>query len=309
LATEATAPITILPGFSTVLASGTALDGTTGNPVAYPFGLWFANATTLYVADEGDGTLVTPAVNGNVADAASLATAGLQKWILNTSTNTWQLAYVLNNGLNLGIPYSVANGSEGQVYPAALNPATGGLRNITGRINADGTVTVWAVTSTLSASGDQGADPNQLVMINDVLANTNPTVAASEQFATIRSAGYGEVLRGISFTPGTGALTAPTLPVTSTGLVYSRVTRTFNGTVTVTNNTNAPVSGPIYVLLESLPAGVTLTDGTTVAGYPAVLATSGTLNPGQSASAPVSFSDPSSAAITFTAVADLTAAP
>src|SRR5271156_4955787 len=56
-------PITILPGFPTTLASGTALDGTTGNPVAFPFGLWFADEKTLYVCDEGDGTLVTPAVN------------------------------------------------------------------------------------------------------------------------------------------------------------------------------------------------------------------------------------------------------
>ena len=41
-------PITILPGFPTTLAS----DGTTA---MYPFGIWFADAHTLYVADEGDG--------------------------------------------------------------------------------------------------------------------------------------------------------------------------------------------------------------------------------------------------------------
>jgi hypothetical protein len=55
-------------------------------PVAFPFGIWFADANTLYVCDEGDGTLVSPPVNGNVADAASQATAGVQKWSLVNGT-------------------------------------------------------------------------------------------------------------------------------------------------------------------------------------------------------------------------------
>ncbi len=65
----ASEPITVLPGFPTTLASGVALDGSTSNSVAFPFGIWFADADTLYVCDEGDGTLVTPAVDGNVASA------------------------------------------------------------------------------------------------------------------------------------------------------------------------------------------------------------------------------------------------
>ena len=39
-------------------------------------------------------------------------------------------------------------------------------------MNSNGTVTIWAVTSTVSANGDQGADPNMLVSITDTLANT-----------------------------------------------------------------------------------------------------------------------------------------
>jgi hypothetical protein len=45
-------------------------------------------------------------------------------------------------------------------------------------VNADGTVSLWAVTSTVSGGGDQGADPNKLVEINDNLAATSrPAVA------------------------------------------------------------------------------------------------------------------------------------
>jgi hypothetical protein len=196
----AAVPITVLPGFPTSLASGVDQNGNPA-PVAFPFGIWFANADTLYVCDEGDGTLVSPAVNGNVADAASLATAGVQKWV--RANGTWQLAYVLQNGLNIGVPYSVAN------YPAALNPATGGCRNITGQVNGDGTVDIFAVTSTISASGDAGADPNKLVKVTDLLRGTTLPQgnenhnggAPLGMFVTIRAAQSGEVLRGVTFAP------------------------------------------------------------------------------------------------------------
>jgi hypothetical protein len=192
-------PITILPGFPTSLASGVDQNGNPA-PVAFPFGIWFADANTLYVCDEGDGTLVTPAVNGNVADAATLATAGVQKWSLGSS-GTWHMDYVLQNGLNIGVPYSVPN------YPTSLNPATDGCRNITGKVHRDGRVDIYAVTSTVSASGDQGADPNKLVKVTDLLkATTLPAAKGNNdgglgRFVTIREATSGEVLRGVTFAP------------------------------------------------------------------------------------------------------------
>jgi uncharacterized protein (TIGR03437 family) len=189
LANASSAKVTILPGLPTVLAKTLPSTGD------YPFGIWFANATTLYVADEGDGT---------AADAATSPSAGLQKWVL--ANGAWTRVYVMQNGLNLGQPYSVAN------YPPPLNPATDGLRNLTGKVNGDGTVTVWALTSTVSANGDQGADPNKLVSITDVLANMDPTVAAKEQFTTLRTANFNEVLRGIAFAPTAGATPMSNVP-------------------------------------------------------------------------------------------------
>jgi hypothetical protein len=117
----------------------------------------------------------------------------------------WNLAYTLTSGLNLGTPYTVRG------YPAGDNsatglpwaPATDGLRNITGRVNPNGTVTIWAITSTVSGGGDQGADPNKLVTITDQPGATS--APPSESFLTVQSARSGQVLRGVSFTPGTGA--------------------------------------------------------------------------------------------------------
>jgi hypothetical protein len=182
-------PITILPGFPNTAASTSS-----GPAGAFPFGMFFANANTLYVCDEGDGTFVSPPANGNVEDQTSLSTAGVQKWVL--QNGTWVRLYILQDGLNLGVPYSVAN------YPASLNPATGGCRNMTGRVNGDGTVTIWAVTSTLSANADQGADPNKLVKVTDLLsATTLPTGGGLGHFVTVCAARAGEVLRGVALAP------------------------------------------------------------------------------------------------------------
>jgi hypothetical protein len=212
----------ILKGFPTALSSTTS----------FPFGIWFANANTLYVADEGDGY-----AGGSdlYTHATGSTTAGLQKWVF--SGGSWSMQYVLQAGLKLGIQYaSVPSG-----YPTGLNlatcivakgtpsasnpnncptsktlkpannapnglswvPATDGLRNITGFVNGDGTVTIYALTSTISGSGDQGADPNVLVKITDTLSYTTAAEASGESFITLKSAGFGEVLRGVSFTPGT----------------------------------------------------------------------------------------------------------
>lgn len=81
------------------------------------------------------------------------------------------------------------------------SPATDGLRNLVGQVNSNGTVNIWATTSTVSGNGDQGADPNQLVSITDDLASTS--LPNNESFSTVMPATYGQVIRGVSFTPQT----------------------------------------------------------------------------------------------------------
>jgi hypothetical protein len=187
----------ILAGFPTVLAAATS-------GVSYPFGIWFASANTIYLADEGAGDNTYDPTTNTYTVAAADTTAGLQKWVFNGTS--WHLAYTLQNGLNLGVPYTVPGyptgdntGPYGTGLPWA--PATDGLRNITGRVNRDGTTTIWAETSTVSGSGDQGADPNKVVAITDQLSATTPP--ARESFTTVEAAKAGEVLRGVAFTPGT----------------------------------------------------------------------------------------------------------
>jgi len=201
----------ILKGFPTASAKN-ATDAS-----KYPFGLWFANPTTLYVADEGAGDNAYSATSNTYTAAAASTTAGLEKWSYSAAQGAWVLDYTLQGGLNLGTPYSV-NNSGTNAYPTGNNsyntasktvtgpwaPATDGLRNLTGEVNTDGTVTIWAATSTVSFSGDQGADPNALVSITDNLAAT--TQPSGEQFNTVMAPTWGQVIRGVSFTPQTQQL-------------------------------------------------------------------------------------------------------
>lgn len=168
----------VLQGFPTAAAKN-ATDATD-----YPFGMWFANPSTLYVADEGAGDDAYSAASGTYTAAAS-TTAALLKWLFDSTTNQWNLADTIQSGLNLGQPYTPAG------YP-------------------DGTVTVWAETSTVSGGGDQGADPNQLVSITDQVGSTS--LPTSESFTTVVPAANATVIRGVSFTAGTGATPPPSTP-------------------------------------------------------------------------------------------------
>jgi len=176
LTTASSTQVAILPGLPTGLATNIITDPTKPGFATtnfHPFGIWFANATTLYVADEGDGM--------NTTANAQNPNGGLEKWTL--SAGTWHL-------VGLGVQYEIP-GLASSPYPT-----TDGLRNLTGKVNRDGTVTLFAITSTISASGDQGADPNRLVAITDRLDATS--LPADEEFNVLETAGFGQVLRGVA---------------------------------------------------------------------------------------------------------------
>src|SRR5580698_829240 len=180
VANAASQTISVVPGFPTDSSRSTGGDFT-------PFAVFFANATTMYVADEGTG-----------ASVDVTAHAGLEKWSL--VSGTWQLDYVLTKGL-IGTVDTDLFGFDGQ-YP---DVTTIGLRNLTGVVNEDGSVTLWATTSTSSASGDNGADPNKVVRITDEVAATTLTAAvAKEAFATVAGPTYGTVYRGVSYVTAEG---------------------------------------------------------------------------------------------------------
>lgn len=175
LSSPSTATIGVAPGFPT-----------SGN-TATPFGLWFANSSTLYVAYEGGDKIAG-------ANGALTAQGGLTKYSL--VNNSWVADYTITNGLG-----SFSGAGVGGDAGGTSTFYTDGIRNLTGKVNANGTVTLYAVTSTVTDAGatanwDQGANPDQVVMLTDNLSAT--TAAPGEQFATVETSAEGTVYRGVA---------------------------------------------------------------------------------------------------------------
>ncbi|HXZ00980.1 MAG TPA: hypothetical protein VEI03_13340 [Stellaceae bacterium] len=176
-----------------------------------PFGFFFADANTLYVADEGNSTITTTEPGGTVissttsdgtttyTDLVSDPLAGLQKWSL--IGGVWTLDYVLQDGLGLNQPVDV----PGYGVPTY----TTGLRNLTGRVNGEGTVTIYAITAQTSSISGGEPDPTRLVAITDRLAATSLPLPPEggfpddglETFVTLQASRSGEVFRGVAFAP------------------------------------------------------------------------------------------------------------
>ena len=174
------APVTILPGFNT-LSEKVAESTTAPVAVPHPFGLYFGDASTLFVADEGDG--VRLGVAGKVTTYA-----GLDEYKL--INGTWMLLQVFQGGL-VGM----------NSVPAGLGYTVeeDGLRNITGQENADGSFTIWGTTSTVSdeLTHDLGADPNEIVSLT---VNSTST-AANDFFTVLDVAQPGERFGGVAIVP------------------------------------------------------------------------------------------------------------
>ncbi|MDC8784681.1 PEP-CTERM sorting domain-containing protein [Roseateles koreensis] len=173
--TSATTP-TVLAGVSNsvVLTAGKG-NGINATATANlsPENFFFANATTLYVADAGQ-----PKQGG-------LGDGGLQKWTL--TGNTWVLDYTLSNGLAL-----VANTAKA---------GTTGLIGLTGKVDGN-TVSLFATNATL---GD--LDPTYLYSINDTLSAT--TLPTSESFSVLMTAAANTNIRGVSFAPSAAVSAVP----------------------------------------------------------------------------------------------------
>jgi hypothetical protein len=174
------APITILPGFN-ALSEKVAEAPATLTDTPHPFGLYFGDANTLFVADEGDG--VRMGVAGK-----DTTFSGLQEW--NLVNGIWQLTQTFQHGLldqaaaSFGLPWLVQQD---------------GLRNITGETNADGSWTIFGTTSTVSneLTHDLGADPNEIVSIT-IGANST---ASNTFFTVLDTASYGERFGGVALAP------------------------------------------------------------------------------------------------------------
>jgi hypothetical protein len=141
--------------------------------------------------------------------------------------------------------------------------------------------------------------------------NFNGTSGGVSKLNNTNPADPGSGTGGVTVTAYSGTSAASSLPTlltgnqeistTASGLAYSRVSKLFYGTITITNDSDSAITGPIEVDFDSLAPGVTLANATgTFGGWPyIVIPNTASLSPGQSASANVQFSNPGKAIINF----------
>jgi autotransporter passenger strand-loop-strand repeat protein len=226
------------PTVSLSNGDGNGLNGSTGTVYLSPENFFFANATTLYIADGGQPK------EGGVGDG------GLQKWTYNTSTDTWQLDYTLTTGLGLVDNSSVSSNTDGST----------GLIGMTATVNGNGTVTFYVTNSNIA-----DLDQTSLYTITDALADTTASQASGEQFTTLITAYDGsngsatDNIRGVAFAP-TAPASAPAPITVASGTTSSGVTVSSGGTLTV-------ASGGVVSGATILSAGIAYISGADSGSY------------------------------------------
>jgi hypothetical protein len=92
------------------------------------------------------------------------------------------------------------------------------------------------------------------------------------------------------------------LRITSTGFIFSRITNTFNATLTVTNTTTSPIAGPIQIGFGNLPQTIILANPTVPKNEGFITIPAG-LAAGKSTTVPIRFNNPFLYAINYTLAA------
>ncbi len=174
---------------ATQLTPASGLSGNSENiTVNYsPDGFYFANTTTLYVADTGK------AKNKGIGDG------GIQKWSLVGST--WDLDYTLTP-TNFLQNYNDSSNTSTNVS-GNVQDGQSGFESVTGQV-VNGTVDLYAVSYTV---GDSDADG--LYAIADNLSATSENGETFTELATAPGIGNvtsltaqgGEVFKAVSFAP------------------------------------------------------------------------------------------------------------
>ena len=144
-----------------------------------PEQFFFANATTLYIADSGSPKNGQP-------DSAGVGAGGLQKWVL--MNGVWSMVYDLTDMLNL-----VDNAGANSATPTA--PGVTGLFGLTGEV-VGGNVELFATSYGLNE-----LSPSYLYEVTDSLANQSSAAAAAEPFTQLYAAPSGTSIRGVAFAP------------------------------------------------------------------------------------------------------------
>jgi hypothetical protein len=176
-----------------------------------------------------------------------------------------------------GTPYSYVFGGESGYLDHAL-ASTSLASQVAG-------VTEW----------HNNADEPEAIDYNIETSGQDPYVANP-----YRASDHDPVVVSLNLAPSYTDVTA-SASITRSALMLSRSTGKYTATVKVTNTSAAALNGPLHLVLQGLPAGVTL-DGKNgdQEGAPYLTLPGTTLAPGASVSVTTTFTNPSKTAINYT---------
>lgn len=201
---------------------------------ALPAGLTLSAAGVLSGTPSASGTFN---FNVTATDSGGSPTSGSRAYTLVVASPTITLPAT-----------TLAGGTAGQAYTAAINPASGGIAPYTY------TLTAGALPAGVTVSSGTGA-----------LSGT-PTVAGTFAFtltatdSTTGTAGQGSQSYSVSIVSPTLTVAPPTLPAGTAGTAYSQTLSASGGTAPYT----------YAVTAGALPAGLNLSTGGALSGTPTV---------------------------------------
>ena len=279
---------TMIPGFGNSGGTGkvTITSGANGNGNGLnagkqinlsPNNYFFANSTTLYLADSG-------APKNNSA-SSSLGDGGLQKWSL--VSGSWVLDYTLAAGLNL-----VANTNT---------DGTSGLYGLTGVVNGT-QVQLYATNYTLA-----DLDQTYLYGITDTLSDTTASQAAGESFTQLAIAPADSNFKGVAFAPN--AVSSPTATATTTATPTATATATATTAATATATDTATATATATDTATATATDTATNTATATATATNTATATATATPTATATATATDTATATATNTATATATPTATP
>lgn len=249
--------------------------------------------------------------SGFVTGALGLLNDGTSTGAIGLADTGTEISFQLSNVPN-GAAVQVPNTIYIYPYGSTVTPTTGaagatGVAVLTGSAGGLG-------TTQLSVSGGSATATYEVlyaaaflfeaaylpVSISGAPANS-PAVSTAVSFAPQSSVVTADAFAPLPrFSDNPVAchpkIPVPQISVTWTGLVYSRVSDTYNSTLTLKNTSGTTVNGPFLVLLSGIPQlywyGTTNEISVPIQS----------LSPGQSATAPIQIQAPIGAKITFTPI-------
>ena len=177
-----------------------------------------------------------------------------------------------------GIPYSYVFGAESGYLDHALASAS-----LSGQVAG---VTEW----------HNNADEPEAIDYN-----LNDTAEDPYVKNAYRASDHDPVVVSLNLAPTYADVTAA-VAITRSGITLGRVGGKYSGTVTVKNTSGAAITGPLHLVLQGLPSGVTLDNKSgMVDGAPYLTLANTTLAPGASVTVTTTFTNPSKVGIGYNA--------